>query len=263
MIYLSSSFPWVWGFQIFETESSSASESFGVAGHVNEWWIKGRKYGNRSRLSGRTWKCRNHHSNVTKRGLNELLFHPPDHGLMEIHQCPEHSTRYDTWIIEFFFASYDTSIGLFFVITSEITVCLVSPKIRWKYIPPETTENQWLVQMKFPFGSNFGLFLRNTPLTFWAFILPRQPNASSNLSNRSSKVQKSVRSVVAMPGKPNTKLEEIDPSTSGGLKKKTHLHLRKLTWIPKIAIFERRYILQKPPFLVSILDFGGVYTLKD
>ena len=40
--------------------------------------------------------------------------------------------------------------------------------------------------------------------------------------------------------------------------KKRHLHPRKLLWIPKIAIFERRYIL-KPSFLVSMLDFGGVH----
>ena len=34
------------------------------------------------------------------------------------------------------------------------------------------------------------------------------------------------------------------------------VHPRKLTWIPKIAIFERRYI-KKTSFLVSMLDFFG------
>ncbi len=34
------------------------------------------------------------------------------------------------------------------------------------------------------------------------------------------------------------------------------LHPWKLTWIPKMAIFERRNIL-KPSFLVFMLDFGG------
>ena len=35
----------------------------------------------------------------------------------------------------------------------------------------------------------------------------------------------------------------------------------KLTWISKIAIFERRYVLKKPSFLVSMLNFWGVHFL--
>ena len=34
---------------------------------------------------------------------------------------------------------------------------------------------------------------------------------------------------------------------------------KKLTWIPRIAIFERRCILKTHHFLASMLDFGGIY----
>ena len=39
------------------------------------------------------------------------------------------------------------------------------------------------------------------------------------------------------------------------------LHPRKLTWIPKIAMFERRYIFQTIIFGIEPLVFGGVVSL--
>ena len=42
---------------------------------------------------------------------------------------------------------------------------------------------------------------------------------------------------------------------------KSHIHPRKLTWIPKIAIFERRYISKTIIFVIYVRFRGGIKSL--